>query len=211
MGRDPALGVDAHHLDLGRAHQLAGHLAGGDHHRVGGHARALVEGVRLGDDAVGRHVHHRIGRRDRDQVVHLERLAVAQADLERLAARGLVAEHDPHVVAHAATASASATATSAGGAWSRRAASAARRTARRARRRSPIAAAHARLERRDRREVLGRARVAVRAPGEARQLGGGPVGQPRAPRPRPRARATSPRRIPAQPAHADARAGAGTS
>ena len=75
VGGDPALGVDAHHLHLGGPHQLAGHLPGGDHHRVGGHAGALVHRVRLGHDAVGGDVHRRVGGGDGHQVVHLERAA----------------------------------------------------------------------------------------------------------------------------------------
>ena len=177
--RDPALGVDADHLHLGRAHQLAGHLALGDHHRVGGHRGALVDGVRLGDDAVRDDVADRVGRGDGDEVVDLERLAVEDPHLERLAARGLVAEDDPDA-AHAATAAVLGLGDADRRDRQRVEPGARGRPPHRPQRQAAVAHAVAQppLQRRDRGEVLGRARVAVGAPGEVGQLGGGPVGEP---------------------------------
>ena len=126
MGGHPALGLHPDHLDLGRADQLAGHDPLGDDRGVGGERRALEAREALGDDAVGRDLTGRVRGGDGHQVVDLQALALAQADLEGLAGGRLVAQHDADGAAHAASSRGSSVARAA-----------ARRAARRARRRSP--------------------------------------------------------------------------
>ena len=207
VGRHPALRVDAHHLHLGRPHQLAGHLALGDHHRVGGHAwrprgrratRSTMPYVTTSPTGSG--------------VVTATRSSTSSDSPSRIPTWNawLLAAWWPSTTPTPLTPppprrSGSATPTAATGSASSRAPAAARRTARSARRRSPIRWRSRHSRRRDRGQVLRRARVAVGAPGEVGQLArrrGRRAGPPRRPR---ASAATSPRRIPAQPPVAGAR------
>jgi hypothetical protein len=114
VGGDPALGVDAHDLHLGRADELAGHLAGRDDAGVGGQRGALQGGVALGDDAEGRDVAAGVLGGDGHEVVDLQALPVGQPHGEGLARRRLVPQDDPGGrlgARHAATASGASTST----------------------------------------------------------------------------------------------------
>ena len=102
--RNPQLGIDPRHLDLGRPHGCPRHRPlFGDAKGVRLEGRTFVDRLDLGDDAVG--VDLPLTRNlgfDNDQVVQLQVVIVADGDPE-LARRSVLApQNPPYRVGHAA-------------------------------------------------------------------------------------------------------------